>query len=166
MALCSGFVGKRKDVDHFGSQGLGDDQQVGTEGLTLPASGEPLPPPVTRGIPRGARRVVILSALLLVPAFALSWIFMGSGPAIGLLGGGALAVANLWVLSRLVVKSTTDSDVHWASLSAQLFFKFALLGACLWVLVVPLSLDVFGLLVGLSVVLFGAVLGQIFEILA
>ena len=57
---------------------------MSTEGLTLPASGEKLPPPVTRGIPRGAQRVVILSALLLVPGFAAAWLMIGPATALGL----------------------------------------------------------------------------------
>ena len=138
---------------------------MNSEGLTLPASGEKLPPPVTRGIPRGARRVVVVSALLLIPGFAAAWLVIGPSTAVGLVAGGALSIATLWVLSRLVVKATAFAAVHWATLTAQLLFKFGLLGACLWVLVVPLSIDVFGLLVGLSVVLVGAVLSQIVDVL-
>jgi hypothetical protein len=145
--------------------GTGDGDQLSTEGLTLPASGEKLPPPVTRGIPRGAQRVVILSALLLVPGFAAAWLMIGPATALGLVAGGLLSVANLWVLSRLVVKATSGEDVHWASLTGQLFFKFGILGACLWVFVVPLSIDVFGLLMGLSVAIAGAVLSQIVDVL-
>lgn len=138
---------------------------MNSEGLALPASGERLPQPVTRGIPAGARRVVILSALLLVPGFAAAWLVIGPATAVGLVAGGLLSIANLWILARLVVKATAFDDVHWAGLLGQLLFKFGLLGACLWVLVVPLSIDVFGLLVGLSVVLLGAILSQIVDVL-
>lgn len=138
---------------------------MNSEGMTLPTSGEKLPPPVSRGIPRGARRVVILSALLLIPGFAAAWLIIGAATALGLVAGGLLSIANLWILSRLVVKSTALHDVHWTALTGQLLFKFALIGACLWALVVPLSIDIFGLLVGLSVALVGAVLSQIVDVL-
>ena len=146
--------------------GTGAGDPMNTEGMALPNGGEKLPPPVTRGIPRGARRVVILSLLLLVPGFAAVWLLIGPSTAVGLVAGGVMSVANLWVLSRLVVKATGDGDdVHWLSLTGQLLFKVGLRGACLWVLIVPLSIDVFGLLLGLSIVLVGSVLSQIVDVL-
>lgn len=100
------------------------------------------------------------------PTFAAAWLALGAGPAAGLLAGGALGVANLWVLSRLVVQATAAEDVRWTVLAVRLLSKVALLAALLWVLVGPLSVDVIGLLLGLSLALVATVLGQALGLLA
>jgi len=137
----------------------------GTNGMALPRSGDPLPAPVVRGIPAGARAVVILTAILIAPAAIAAGLTLGSPSALGVLGGGLVGLVNFWVLSRLVVKATSgEDDVHWATLSARLFFKFALLGACLWALIVPLQLEFLGVVLGLSLVMFAAIGSQVIDL--
>jgi len=131
-----------------------------TTGIPLSDGGQTLPPPVSRGIPQGARRIAILAAVLLAIAIAGSWLTLGPASAVGAAAGGLLALANFWLLSRLVVRVTSGDDVHWAPLLGRLLFKLALLGFALWVMLVPLGLDFLGVVAGLSVVVAAAVFAQ------
>lgn len=131
-----------------------------TTGIPLSEGGQALPPPVTRGIPLGARRIGMLAGLLLAIAVAGSWLALGPASALGAAAGGTLALANFWMLSRLVVKVTSGEDVHWGPLLGRLLFKLALLGVALWLILVPLALDFLGVVAGLSVVVAAAVVTQ------
>lgn len=120
-----------------------------------------LPSPTTEGIPLGARRIAILAALLLGVAVAGAGLGLGLDAAIGAAAGGIVALVNFWLLSRFVVSVTGENDeVHWGVLLSRLMFKLGLLGACLWVMLVPLALNVLGVLIGLSVVVMAATLAQ------
>ncbi len=126
---------------------------MSTEGMTLP-------PPTTEGIPLGAKRIAILGALLLAVATGGAGLVLGPDAAVGAAAGGALALVNFWLLSRFVVQVTGGEEVPWGVLLTRLMFKLGLLAVVLWVMLVPLSLDVLGVLVGLSVVVVAATLAQ------
>ena len=128
-------------------------------------SGEGLPEPVTRGIPRGGRTVLILAALLLVPTAVGGGTLGSPKVAVGVLCGGLLALGNFWLLARMVVQLTTGDDKRVAPLLSRLLTKLAILGACLYALVVWAELDVVGLLLGLSVVIVSSLLSQVFGLL-
>jgi len=119
-----------------------------------------LPSPTTEGIPLGARRIGILAALLLAVSVAGTWMVQGADAAGGAAAGGIVALVNFWLLSRFVVSVTANEEVHWGVLLTRLMFKLGLLGVCLWVMLVPLALNVLGVLIGLSVVVVAATLAQ------
>ncbi len=128
--------------------------QMSTESMTLPS-------PTTEGIPLGARRIGILAALLLGVAVAGAGLGLGMDAAVGAFAGGVVALVNFWLLSRFVVSVTGEGDeVHWGVLLSRLMFKLGLLGVCLWVMLVPLALNVLGVIIGLSVVVMAATLAQ------
>ncbi len=114
--------------------------------------GEALPPPTSQGIPPGARRIAALAGLLLVPTIVGGFQLSGVPGAVGVVAGGLLALANFWVLARIVVKLTSGEEVPPAILIGRLFAKFAGLAAVLGVLVLVVEVDPIGLLLGLSVV--------------
>ncbi|MCP4869470.1 MAG: hypothetical protein GY898_12215 [Proteobacteria bacterium] len=120
-----------------------------------------LPSPTTEGIPLGARRIGILAALLLGVAVAGAGLGLGMDAAVGAFAGGVVALVNFWLLSRFVVSVTGEGDeVHWGVLLSRLMFKLGFLGVCLWVMLVPLALNVLGVIIGLSVVVMAATLAQ------
>lgn len=123
--------------------------------------GEALPPPVSEGIPPGARRIAALAGLLLVPTIVLGHQLGGMEGATGVTIGGLLALANFWVLARIVVKLTSGEEVAPATLVGRLMVKFGGLGVALAVLVMVLEVDPLGLLLGLSVLIVAIVVAQL-----
>lgn len=111
-----------------------------------------LPLPVSEGIPSGARRVGFLAGLLLVPAAIAAFGFGGWNAVAGTVVGGALALVNFWLLSRMVVATTASEDLSAGFLVLRLLGKLGLVGAILALVVLGTGLDVMGLLLGLTVV--------------
>ncbi len=125
--------------------------------------GEKLPPPVTEGIPRETQRVVLLAALLLVPAAVAGHTLGGIPRGVGVLAGGAVAIVNFWLLARIVVKTTAGPEGGVGAVMGRLAVKFGLLAGSLTLLVVGLQLDAVGVLIGLSVIFAGVILSQVVE---
>lgn len=67
--------------------------------------------------------------------------------------GGVLAVINFWLLAHIVTKMINFSGRGRFALMVQAFFKFILLLALLWVILVYTSIDPVFLVMGLSVVI-------------
>jgi hypothetical protein len=84
----------------------------------------------------------------LVGGFQLS----GIAGVVGVAAGGLLALANFWIVARIVVKLTSGEEVAPAILIGRLFAKFIGLGAAVGVLVMVVEVDPIGLVLGLSVV--------------
>jgi len=85
--------------------------------------------------------------------------------AVGALLGGALALGNFWLLGRTVVQLTSGEELAVAPLLVRLFSKLAVLGVCLFALIVLAKVHVGGLLIGLSVVIVSSLLSQAFGLL-
>jgi len=120
--------------------------------LHAAAAPQALPQPVTEGLPSGARRIAFLAALLVVPSAFAGLAVGGSQVALSAVAGGGIALINFWLLSRLVVATTSSQSLSTSNLLVQLMGKLALLGVLLAVAIFVLSLDPVGLLLGLSVV--------------
>jgi hypothetical protein len=120
-------------------------------------SGEPLPEPVRSGLTPGSQRLVVLAALLVLPAVTAAGTLKGWSGAAGAAGGGTLAVLNLVALSRLVVAVTGQGEPSLTLTMLGLVGKLALVGGTLAALVFGLRVEPIGVLLGVSVV-FGAVL--------
>lgn len=136
------------------------------DGLPPNEQAEALPPPVSEGLPRGTRNVALLAALLLLPTTVACGLALGPKVAVGSLCGGALALGNFWLLGRMVVQLTSsDNELAIGPLMARLLSKLALLGICLYALVVWARVDVLGLLAGLSVVVVSTLVSQVFGFL-
>jgi hypothetical protein len=57
----------------------------------------------------------VLESASVVAALALVALVVASGPvAVGVLAGGAVAVANLWWLARRALAATTPGAPHWS----------------------------------------------------
>ncbi len=123
--------------------------------------GEAFPPPTSKGIPPGARRIVALAGLLLIPTTVGGWQMSGAPGAAGVVVGGLIALANFWVLARIVVNMTSGEEVPPAVLLGRLFAKFVGLGVGLGVLILVVEVDAIGLLLGLSVVVAAVVAASV-----
>jgi hypothetical protein len=88
----------------------------------------------------------------MLPAIVGGHQLSGIDGAIGVAVGGVIALANFWVLARIVVKLTSGEDVPPALLIGRLFAKFTGIGVVLGVLILVVEVDPLGLLLGLSVV--------------
>jgi hypothetical protein len=119
--------------------------------LSTVVASQALPLPTTEGITAGARRLLFLSGLLLVPASVGAWFVGGLPTVVGVALGGGIALVNFWLLARLVVKSTSGVQTSAGSLVARLTVKFGLVGLLLALGVLAFGIDGFGLLLGLSV---------------
>jgi hypothetical protein len=125
--------------------------------------GEKLPPPITEGIPREARRVALLAALLILPTAVAGFTLGGVPRCAGVVAGGSVAVVNFWLLARIVVKTTAGPEGGVGAVMGRLAVKFGLLAGSLALLVAGLRLDAVGVLLGLSVVFAGVILSQVVE---
>ncbi len=67
--------------------------------------------------------------------------------------GGALAIINFWLLAGIITRILKFSGSGRFVLMAQAFFKFILLLALLWAILVYTSIDPLFLVIGLSVVI-------------
>ncbi len=119
--------------------------------MTTAVASQALPDSFTEGITAGGRRLLFLSVVLLVPATVAAW-FVGGLPTVGGVAlGGGVAVINFWLLSRMVVQSTSGAPGSVGWLVARLMGKFGLAGLLLALAVLAFGIDGFGLLLGLSV---------------
>ena len=125
--------------------------------------GEKLPPPVSKGIPREARQVAVFAALLLLPAAVAGHSLGGLERGVGVLAGGAVAIANFWLLARIVVKTTAAQEGGVGGVLGRLAVKFGLLAGSLALLVLGLQADAIGVLMGLSVIFAGVLLSQVVD---
>jgi hypothetical protein len=119
--------------------------------LHAAASMQPLPRPATHGVPTGARRIAFLAALLIVPAALAGATLGGAHTALSVLVGGVVSLVNFWLLSRLVVTTTSSETPGTGALVFQLMTKLAVLGILLAVAIFGLGLDAVGLMLGLGV---------------
>ena len=121
--------------------------------LHAAATMQGLPKPTTEGVPAGARRIAFLASLLIVPATCLGATLGGLPVAASVLAGSAIALTNFWLLSRLVVATTSSEHLSTGMLMFQLMSKLAVLGVLLAGAVFGLGLDPVGLLLGLGVLI-------------
>jgi len=124
-----------------------------TRNGTLPESnGEALPPPVSRGLPHGARRIAFLALLLLVPATVGGFLLGGSSVGLGALAGGVIAIGNFVLLSVFVVKTTSGAETSMGTMMVGLLMKLAGVGVSLGAVVLLIRWDPLGVLLGISVI--------------
>jgi len=97
----------------------------------------------------------------MIPTIVGGFQLSGVPGATGVAAGGLLALANFWVLARIVVKLTSGEEVAPAILIGRLFAKFVGLAAVLGVLVLVVEIDPIGLLLGLSVVVVAVIAASV-----
>lgn len=114
----------------------------------------------------GPLRFLARAAALFVVVVAAAAALFGHGRfAVGTLAGGALALANLFWLRRHL-SQVLQLDGAKAGLLAQLKLatRLGMTGLLLYLLLVPLNVDIAGLLTGLTA-LFAAVIAYLFTTL-
>jgi len=121
------------------------------------------PAPMGRGIPGGARRILLIATSLLLPMLLASYLYSGVPMALGVFGGGVLALINFWLLARIVVK-TTGGEMQGSALFGRLFVKYLILAASLGVVILLLRLDSLGLILGVGVIFPAILLGSMFDL--
>jgi len=98
---------------------------------------------------------------LTVLAVAASVFFWDLGVFLGVLLGGAIAVANLWVLRRIVDAGARASTRRQGLLTALFFVKFGAMIGLVYVAVVHAPMSVGAFLVGISVAFAGVVVESV-----
>ena len=126
----------------------------------MSATGEALPRPVSGGLTRGTRNVLILAGLLLIPTAVGCGMLQGLNSAIAAVVGGALGLGNFWLLGRVIVQVTAGDELAAGPLLARLLTKLVVLGAILYMLIAYVEIDGIGLVAGLSVVIVSTMLSQ------
>jgi hypothetical protein len=126
-------------------------------------SPELLPDPLRRGIPAGARDVLVFAAFLLVPITVAAILLADLAMGLSVLGGGFVALANFWLLSRIVV-NTTGGELNGGVLFGHMMSKFVLLVASLGLVIVLLRLDAIGVLVGVGTIFPAILLGTLMDV--
>ena len=124
---------------------------------------EALPRPVRNGIPAGSWEIMGLAALLLIPAISGAWLLADVSMAVAVLGGGMVALANFWLLSRIVVKATSG-PINGSQLLGRMLSKFLLLVISLGVVVLLLRLNALGVLLGVGTIFPAIILGSLMDL--
>ncbi len=122
-----------------------------------------LPVPGLRGIPVSARRILVIAAALLVAVLVAAQVFAGVSMALGVAGGGVLALVNFWFLARIVVR-TTSGEMQGSALFGRLLAKYLLLAASLGVVILLLQLDPLGLMLGVGVIFPAIMIGSLLDL--
>jgi hypothetical protein len=104
-----------------------------------------------------------LSFFLLVPVVAASGLIADAGMGFGVLGGGLVALANFWLLARIVV-DTTSGEMKGTVLFGRMVAKFILLAASLGIVIVLFRLDPLGVLIGVGTIFPAILLGSLIDI--
>jgi hypothetical protein len=106
----------------------------------------------------GAGLVVILAAV--------GWVMVSGAFAAGVVVGGILALLNfLWL--RTALQQVLQMPANTATRSATLRYvlRLSAMGFILWLLIVHAKINIFGLLVGLSVLVISIVLVTLYKLL-
>ena len=135
------------------------------DGTPMNATGDSLPEPVSDGLTKGTRNVLILATLLLIPTAVGCGMLLGMNSAVSAVIGGVIGLGNFWLLGRLVVIVTAGEELAAGLLLGRLLLKLLILGVILWVLIALVGIDGIGLLAGLSVVIVSTLLSQVFGLL-
>jgi hypothetical protein len=122
-----------------------------------------LPVPGLRGIPASARRILVIATVLLLAVLVAAQLYAGVSVALGVLGGGVLALVNFWFLARIVVR-TTGGEMQGSALFGRLLAKYLALAASLGVVILLLRLDSLGLMLGVGVIFPAIMLGSLLDL--
>jgi hypothetical protein len=131
-----------------------------------PATGLALPPPVRRGVPSSARRILLIGIGLAVAATVGAAALRGSDGAIAVAVGSALGLGNFWLIGRMVVKTTTGDELQAGRLLGQLLVKLFLFGGVVASALFVARVDAVGLLLGLSLVFAAIAVNFVAEMVA
>ncbi len=112
------------------------------------------------------RRVVRNVALVCVGGSGAAWLWAPDRPlvALGVLGGGVLAVVAIWALAGVAhsvgggAETGEISRVSWIWHLVKFFTRHAILAVAAYVMMVRLHLDPVGMLVGVTSVVVAAAL--------
>ncbi len=119
-----------------------------------PGPSVPPPDPVELGSDprRGVRAIAAVAGALWLLALAGGYALGGLDVAAGVSLGGALALANLWMLERSVLRLLTSAGQDDRRGAAWTVVRWVAIGVTLMVALWAFDVDPLGLLVGLTVV--------------
>lgn len=126
-------------------------------------SPELLPDPLRSGIPAAARDILVFATFLLIPVTTGAILIANAAMGLAVLGGGLVALANFWLLSRIVV-NTTGGALNGGVLFGHMVSKFVLLLVSLGFVIVLLRLDPIGVLVGVGTIFPAILLGSLIDV--
>jgi peptidoglycan biosynthesis protein MviN/MurJ (putative lipid II flippase) len=102
------------------------------------------------------KRIEFIAFALRASFCIISLPLMGPKFALGVLLGGAVCMANYYMLWRHAASSVTLAAKQGkAFMIKRYILRLAMTGAALYVLIAMLHVDILGLLLGLSIIMFG-----------
>jgi hypothetical protein len=102
------------------------------------------------------KRIEFIAFALWASLCIISLPLLGSTFALGVLLGGAVCMANYYMLWRHATSSVTLAAKQGKAFMLKRYvLRLALTGAVLYVLIAVLHIDTLGLMLGLSVIMFG-----------
>jgi hypothetical protein len=98
-------------------------------------------------------------------AAALSYIFGSLNFTLGVLAGGIISIANFYGMSRSLRKGFSNVSARTKSfLMIRYYMRFVLTGVVIYFLLTRTEISIFGLLIGLSIVVINIVVSTIYDI--
>lgn len=102
------------------------------------------------------KRIEAISLAIWMTMCALSYLFMGSQFAFGVLVGGIICLINFqWLYRHAKAAVSLTTSTGKAFMAKRYILRLAIMGIVLYALIAYVKVDVIGLLLGLSVVVLG-----------
>jgi hypothetical protein len=106
------------------------------------------------------------SASLVIILTAVGWFFVSGAFASGVAIGGTLALLNfLWLRTALQQVLQMPANMATRSATMRYVMRLSAMGFILWLLIVHAEINIFGLLVGLSVLVISIVFVSLYKLL-
>ncbi len=110
-------------------------------------------------------RIEVHNWIFLGVAVAVSYIFGSLNFTLGVLAGGIISIANFYGMSRSLRKGFANVSARIKSfLMIRYYMRFVLTGVVIYFLITRTEISIFGLLIGLSIVVINIVVSTIYDL--
>ncbi len=110
-------------------------------------------------------RIEVHNWIFLAVAAAVSYLFGSLNFALGVLAGGVISIANFYGMSLSLRKGFANVSARTKTfLMIRYYMRFVLTGIVIYFLLTRTEISIFGLLIGLSIVVINIVLSTIYEL--
>lgn len=110
--------------------------------------------------------LVAICAAVALLLTVVSWMLVSGNFAVGVFAGGCVAITNfVWLRSALVKILQLPIEKASGAANLRYLLRLAATGFVLWLLIVKAGLNIFGLLLGLSVLVIGIMLLTVYRLL-
>lgn len=110
-------------------------------------------------------RIEVFNWIFLGVASVVSYVFGSLNFTLGVLAGGIISIANFYGMSRSIRKGFENSSARIKSfVMLRYYMRFILTGIVVYFLLTRTEISIFGLLIGLSIVVINIVVSTIYDI--